>query len=496
MKKIILSIAILLGFSITTLQAQVTLDCESGDRGVDAGNCWAFGAVSYTSTSSMVISGKWSARSNSMSNPSPTACWIKSPFIKLGKGDITFNVKLENTSGTTKTARIRFISYDANNKSTGEGTVYTDSFSYNWPSLNTKLVNISYAVPTALANSGAVYKVIISFLGTGGNNRCNIDDIVIPGTYWADPTNNCLPLSTVVDADGDGVADGDDAYPNDKYRAFNNFLNGDQFGTLLCEDLWPNKGDYDFNDLVFDYRLNAVTNADNNIVELKFEIVTRAIGASYHNGFACEIVNVSPSKIISVKGNKLSGKVFKVSSNGTEEGQTNANIPFFDDAYDVLKYPGGTGGINTKPESPRAAYDSMTIVATFIEDGKPASGGTLSFEEFSKLNDPLNPYLVINQERGKEVHLIDMPPTDLASQKLFGQGDDASDAGKGLYYRSAKNLPWMIAVAKSIPYATEKTEFSKAFVNFVNWAASEGREYADWYVDEKGFRNPEYLFTK
>ncbi len=495
MKRIYSLIAILTGIFSLSASAQLTLDFESGDRSREAGNCWAFGAVSFSSNSAHNITGKWVGRSNSMTNTSPNASWIKSPFVKLGKGDITFKVKLENTSGTTKTVRIRFIEYNSANTSTGEGAIYSDSFSFDWSSLNTKVQNISYTIPNAIANSNTPYKVMISFLGTGGNNRCNIDDIVIPGTYWADPSNNCLPLSTITDTDGDGVSDEDDAFDTDRYRAFKYYINGEQFSTLLCEDLWPNRGDFDFNDLVVDYRLLVVANAENNIVELKFEIVTRAIGGSFHNGFACELTEIDAASIISVTGNKLNGKVFKVRGNGTEEGPAYASIPFFDDAYNVLTYPGGTGGINTNPASPNAAYDSMTVVVTFMDKGQPAAGGAILYENFIKINR-INPYLVVNQDRNKEIHLIDKKPTSMASPKMFGTGDDASEPNSNRYYRSQNNLPWMISVSRSIPYAAEKVEFSNAFPYFVKWAESEGRSYEDWFLDRSGYRNPKFLYGR
>lgn len=495
MKRIYIYLVILLGLVPVGANAQLTLNFESGDRSKEAGNCWAFGAVSYSSSSSHLITDKWVGRSNSMSNPSPTASWIKSPFLKLGSGNITFKVKLENTSGTTKSVRIRFITYNSSNTSTGEGAIYTDSFNFNWSTINTSVQNISYAIPSAIAGSSTPYKVIISFLGTGGNNRCNIDDIVIPGTYWADPSNNCLPLSTITDTDSDGVSDEDDAFDNDAFRAFKYYLKGEQFSTLLCEDLWPNRGDFDFNDLVVDYRLLVVANADNNVVELKFEIVTRAIGGSFHNGFACELTEIDASSIISVTGNKLNGKVFKVRSNGTEEGPAYASIPFFDDAYNVLTYPGGTGGINTNPASPNAAYDSMTVVVTFMDKGQPAAGGAISYENFIKI-DRINPFLVVNQDRTKEIHLIDKKPTSLASEKLFRTGDDASEPGNNRYYRSQNNLPWMISVSRSIPYAAEKVEFSNAFPYFVKWAESEGRSYEDWYMDQSGYRNQKFIYSR
>jgi hypothetical protein len=61
------------------------------------------------------------------------------------------------------------------------------------------------------------------------------------------------------DSDGDGVSDQFDDYPDDPLRAFNNFYpSEDGFGTLAFEDLWPGKGDFDFNDMVIDYSINQI----------------------------------------------------------------------------------------------------------------------------------------------------------------------------------------------------------------------------------------------
>ncbi len=123
---------------------------------------------------------------------------------------------------------------------------------------------------------------MISFVGTGGTTRYNIDDIAITGIYSSNPSNNCSPIAAIQDADNDGVADVDDAYPHDSDRAFNNFYpSANGFGTLLFEDLWPGLGDYDFNDLVLSYRINKITNAQNKLVDLKVIYTVKAAGSLY-----------------------------------------------------------------------------------------------------------------------------------------------------------------------------------------------------------------------
>ena len=261
--------------------ALAILNAESGNRAVEQGICWAFGSTSYSNTSGQVIAGSWSIRSNSMSNENLNSSgWIKSPWVKMTSGNITLKVKMESTSGTGgalgsgsyKAVRIRFIPYNASSPSVfKEGAYLADSFTYLIVSPFTNVQNISYAVPTSIASDNNVYKVMISFFGAGGNNRANIDDVNIPATYWANPSNNCLPQALIVDADNDGVQDSDDAYPNDAARAYNNVFPSSGYSTLMFEDLWPSLGDYDFNDFVADYKINRVTNAANKVVEIKAE---------------------------------------------------------------------------------------------------------------------------------------------------------------------------------------------------------------------------------
>ncbi|MCT4645944.1 MAG: LruC domain-containing protein, partial [Carboxylicivirga sp.] len=91
------------------------------------------------------------------------------------------------------------------------------------------------------------------------------------------------PIDTPTDSDGDGVSDTFDEFPNDENRAFNNHYPAENtYGTLIFEDLWPYKGDYDFNDLVIDYNFTQLTNSDNEITGIDTRLVVRAIGASYH----------------------------------------------------------------------------------------------------------------------------------------------------------------------------------------------------------------------
>jgi LruC domain-containing protein len=481
----------------STIQAQLTLNCESGDRNIEIGNCWGFGSTTYTNASASVISGLWSTKSNQLSSGLPTACWIKTPWMKVGSGDITFNARFESTAGTTRGIQLYYIPYDPASPPYYEGTP-VQFYNYDWPKpwSTTVAQNFTIPIPSAIANSSDIYKIRVSYIGNGGTARINSDDFIFPGTYWSDPSNGCVPLPTIQDADGDGVADADDAYPADATRAYNSFFPGEnQQGTLGFEDLWPSKGDYDFNDVVVDYRLQTVTNADNNVVEVFARFILRASGASYHNGFGFQLDYVEPGKITAVTGNAIHpGSIYSFASNGLENGQTYANCIVFDDFYKVMTWPGSGKGINTDPAAPFVPYVTLNVHLQFTQEA-----GQM-VPDYMVTPDIYNFYIVANQERGKEIHLADRIPTDLVDATLFGTLDDDSDAGGDVvalkYYKTVNNLPWGINVVQGFRYPVEKAPIAKrfptdseAYYHFLEWASSSGNSYPDWFEDLPGYRN-------
>lgn len=303
-------------------------------------------------------------------------------------------------------------------------------------------------------------------------------------SYDNDHKYRCSASTPRTDTDNDGVADVEDAYPSDDKRAYSNRYPSAGYGTLMYEDLWPAKGDYDFNDLVVDYRFNTITNANNNVVEVVYTLVTRASGGSLHNGFAFQLDGIDPNKVTSVSGSKASGAAWiALSGNGTEAGQSsNTNILVYDDVYKL--FTGNNGGfsyINTDPNAPNLGTDTTSITVRFLVNGVAPSGGTLSNSDFS--TSLFNPYLIVGQDRGKEVHLMNRRPSAKVNNAYFGQDQDKSNAGQNKYYLTDNNLPWALNLTSSIPYAKEKAEFSTAYLKFIDWAQGGGVTFTDWYTN-------------
>lgn len=316
------------------------------------------------------------------------------------------------------------------------------------------------------------------------------NNIVLPAAIACTnfiPTDGCntegIGTPAIVDTDGDGIADALDEYPTDPARAMNVYYpSQSQYGSLVYEDLWPYLGDFDFNDLVVDYRHQLVANAAGNIVELKSNFAVRAIGAGKHNGFAF-ILDNAPSSIASITGFVNTDGFFSVNANGTENGQTKSVIPVFSDAFLVIPNT-GTEYVNTKPGELSYAPDTVKTVVTFVS---PVAESTLG-------SWPYNPFIMDNANRGKEVHLADKSPSEMANTSLLGTGDDDSNSGSNRYYKNKNNLPWALHLVDGFAYPAEKVDILGAYPYFGNWAQTGGISYPTWYADLPGYRDASKLY--
>ncbi|TYA74616.1 LruC domain-containing protein [Seonamhaeicola marinus] len=290
--------------------------------------------------------------------------------------------------------------------------------------------------------------------GVNANNNTNFDRTINDlATFKVENTVESEP-----DSDGDGVIDSNDAYPNDADLAFEAFTPSEfGWGTFAFEDLWPHTGDYDFNDVALKYRFKAVLNAQNQIVQLDFTYRVKANGASSVNGFGLEIESLVPNQIESVTGLDLKHAFINLNSNGTEAGQENAVFVMFDDARSMLNKTTTVSIIFAQPVHPNSI--------------EPA---------------PFNPFIIVNKERAKEVHLPFKNPTTLGENIINVSGVNRDQDGN---YVTETGLPWAINVAYDFKVPNERVKIIEAYNFFSNWATSGGASFDNWYEDNPGHIN-------
>ncbi len=300
------------------------------------------------------------------------------------------------------------------------------------------------------------------------------------------PTSPCNPAGNgsvqISDSDQDGVADAVDKFPNDPtLSGISYYPSEHNFATLAFEDLWPKKGDYDFNDLVIGYQHSLLTNATNMVVKMESKFVIQAIGGSYRNGFGFQL-DLIRSQVASVTGTDITDNVVSIGPNGTEDNQNKATIIVFDNAQNTANF--ASGFMNTVKGNSTIGQDTITVITTFIAPQQASNIGSM----------PLNPFLIINRERGKELHLINEMPTDLANTNYFGTDEDASNIGTNSFYKTQLNHPWAINIITDFDHPAENNDIVTSYNYFTRWAQSGGSLSPDWYMDNPGHRNSAKLY--
>ncbi|WP_417601785.1 LruC domain-containing protein [Owenweeksia hongkongensis] len=305
---------------------------------------------------------------------------------------------------------------------------------------------------------------------------------VINATY--SPGTGCTVTNgggnTCADADSDGVCDDVDDYPNDPNKAYSSMVLPTNF---MYEDLFPAYGDFDFNDLVVSAKREAITDADNDLRYLVVEAQVKAAGASIAQGWALELNGINPSDVVSVNGSEVSGNVMALGVNGTENGQTHAVIPVFDNVNKVITWGGGSF-FNTVAGDPVGTGDIITVTIEFAKSSN-LTVGDLDYNFFSFRTG----------DRSHEIHEIGMAPTSLADVSLFGTMADATNLNNGETYVSVDGLPWAISTSGT-DYAVEKADIVEAFLKLAGWAQSGGTMYQDWHTNttEGTYRNSAKIY--
>jgi LruC domain-containing protein len=394
--------------------------------------------------------------------------------LTINSGSIVTNNSLITADNTVIAAGTLYLydgaMYQTTAFSTNTGLVYATGA----PSL----FKVVTSVGDAALNSGAFWgsvqycgKELKASFGYGAVQACGL---YLPKDDCNTLGNGAAPAPIKPDTDGDGIFDEQDAYPNDKTKAFDNYsVNYSNGGsTVAFEDSWPSQGDYDLNDVVLTYKHQVITNASNIVVRVQGEWNLIATGGDYQNGAGIQfpILKSSITNFSSSSGLPI------------EAGQDSLVVPLFTNSR-ALQSTWNT--INGQAVSPTKTF-------TFSFD--VTSGPTFAAMGVSSYN----PFIWNNTSgfgRGYETHLYGRKPTQLATATLFGTKADNSKTGK--YYSTVANLPWGIEIpVADFKYPVEYKPVTVAYLKFGTWASSGGTLDKDWYsTTGVVFRNIDNLFA-
>ncbi|MCB9070167.1 MAG: LruC domain-containing protein [Calditrichae bacterium] len=324
----------------------------------------------------------------------------------------------------------------------------------------------------------AINKVFVGFEQLRRDNylgKMNDDfnDIVVFFDADSLDLTDVPPVETPPDCDNDGIPDYWDEFPCDPRCSY---IIISDYKTLAIEDDWPTMGDKDFNDLVISYKTEKWFNSSNEITDLFITLLVRAAGSDKNNGFGFEL-NTLESNIKNLTGSQLTTGNIQLSPNGTELGSSNAVIIVFDDVLSLISPIGGATTVNTQEGYQASPIDTINLS---IEFDRPLS------------DLQLNPFIFVDGERGREIHLNNYPPTQMADNSYFNTVDDASDTTMGIYYRTADNNSWALELPLFWEYPFEGRFIDEAYYHYNDWRTSGGSTFTNWYIS--GYAVQEYIY--
>jgi len=250
-----------------------------------------------------------------------------------------------------------------------------------------------------------------------------------------------------------------------------------QMGTMAFEDEWPIKGDYDFNDAVFDY--SAIEHkVDGLISSIVFKILPVARGAIYENSLRL-LIN-TPISNINQATMKSKGTTSSLSP--IADGNQSMFI-IIESITEALPPPDGYKMSNTFSGSPKINGNLFTLTITFNSPISPQTLGTA----------PYNSFISRALDTGEkiEVHFPGYFPSKKASRRKFGRGEDDSDKTKDRYYQTEGSLPWAMVIPSKWHHTKEHVDLSNGYPDILQWASSKGKSKKGWY---KSKRKSKFIF--
>lgn len=259
-------------------------------------------------------------------------------------------------------------------------------------------------------------------------------------------------------------------------------------GTVLFEDNWPDLGDYDFNDLVADYRITTHVSAGkeeqykHERIEVSFTI--RAIGGNLPSKLGLRFLGMENKELglHSLRQSDIDRYegVGETTKDGLIVTLANAGQPdetpiFWVEGLKQLK--GESMFYNTeRKDSEKLATVTFSIYAS-LKNNKESSSA------FSQASYVGNQDIHLITSGGREIHLRGYEPTPLytAYSKDVAASKDVAMSDK-YKYATDKNLVWGMKVVSGFHFPLEKKDIREAYnPYFAQWVESDGKQADNWF---------------
>lgn len=250
-----------------------------------------------------------------------------------------------------------------------------------------------------------------------------------------------------------------------------------EWGTLLFEDMWPEKGDYDFNDFAAWYKIQLYTERRNTVAVL-VSVRLNALGGTFPYQLCLQMDKLKAEEIDGVESYKESDEpVMKTGTYKLETSGTDLAVFSFD--WKGLKGSNGGQFYNTEKAYEMNEDDLKGNIVSFmvyLDEGKSTSN--FNHESFN---------FFLRKTDGTEIHLMGYKPTKNFEAKYGEMESDYSNIlSSDTYYRTNDGFVWGLKIPVGIAHAQESVDFLKAYKFFGEWVSSNGERHKNWYEEQAG----------
>ncbi|BBN81672.1 hypothetical protein PA25_16570 [Pseudoalteromonas sp. A25] len=227
------------------------------------------------------------------------------------------------------------------------------------------------------------------------------------------------------------------------------------------EDSYPNKGDYDFNDLIVGYQVGFGM-LNNEVVSINATGYMIARGASYTHDWYLHIPfasSVSGSATISMFKPGSQTPIFGYPQSKTFSDSVDLLI--FEDSKSLMSVP-GYEFVNTLPDVPIIKGNKFSVVVN-LDSPVPAN---------EMPSAPYDPYLY-TEVTGHEVHL----PGNVA-RLAFSANSGSIDT----QFKDTQGYPYALVFPDDWLPPIEYVDLGQAYSKFLSYSRGDGTSDASWYL--------------
>ncbi len=266
------------------------------------------------------------------------------------------------------------------------------------------------------------------------------------------------------------------------------YPSSDSYATLAFEDRWPLLGDYDFNDVVWKYRITETLNSQREVKGFSASYYLKAMGAGYHNGFALHLPGVDRTNLESVS---LTRNGEAVTYQVTQLSESEAVLVIEPDLRETLTNNGvlteACNFYRTQSSCTDQADEALAyqLDVTFTNPVPKNTLGDAPYDPFifASTNHYHGSFLPTPPGISWQTHLKTHSGTENMNNSLFGLEDDNSYGS--FYFLTNNQMPWALNFSTEWTHPLERVDISHAYTDFPTWVTSSGESGTTWYQNPK-----------